>query len=98
MNQHENPFYPADAVAMQRAHARIVASFPIAKVYQAQIPTYPSGYWLFGFASKSIHPIRDVDFDSWLQLGIETKYYNPNLHRGSFALPNYVEKILRKVE
>ena len=50
VNQHENPFYPADAVAMQRAHARIVASFPIAKVYQAQIPTYPSGYWLFGFA------------------------------------------------
>ena len=98
VNQHENPFYPADAVAMQRAHARIVASFPIAKVYQAQIPTYPSGYWLFGFASKTIHPIRDVDFDSWLQLGIETKYYNPNLHRGSFALPNYVEKILRKVE
>lgn len=98
VNQHENPFYPADAVAMQRAHARIVASFPIAKVYQAQIPTYPSGYWLFGFASKSIHPIRDVNFDSWLKLGIETKYYNPNLHRGSFALPNYVEKILRKVE
>ena len=98
VNQHENPFYPADAVAMQRAHARIVASFPIAKVYQAQIPTYPSGYWLFGFASKTIHPIRDVDFDSWLQLGIETKYYNPNLHRGSFALPSYVEKILRKVE
>ena len=98
VNQHENPFYPADAVAMQRAHARIVASFPIAKVYQAQIPTYPSGYWLFGFASKTIHPIRDVNFDSWVKLGIETKYYNPNLHRGSFALPNYVEKILRKVE
>ena len=98
VNQHENPFYPADAVAMQRAHARIVASFPIAKVYQAQIPTYPSGYWLFGFSSKTIHPIRDVDFDSWKKLGIETKYYNPNLHRGSFTLPSYVEKILRKVE
>ncbi len=98
VNQHENPVYPADAVAMQRAHARIVSSFPISRVYQAQIPTYPSGYWLFGFASKKIHPVKDADFDAWNRLGIETKYYNTNLHRGSFALPSYVEKILRKVE
>ena len=51
VNQHESPFYPDDAYAMQRAHKRIVESFPISKVYQAHIPTYPSGHWLFGFAS-----------------------------------------------
>ena len=52
VNQHESPFYDEDAVACQRAHKRIVESFPISKVYQAHIPTYPSGHWLFGFASK----------------------------------------------
>ena len=47
VNQHESPFYPEDAVACQRAHKRIVESFPISKVYQAHIPTYPSGHWLY---------------------------------------------------
>jgi spermidine synthase len=52
INQHESPFYAADAKACQRAHKLIVESFPISKVYQAHIPTYPSGHWLFGFSSK----------------------------------------------
>ena len=52
VNQCESPFYEEDARASQRAHKRIVESFPISKVYQVHIPTYPSGHWLFGFASK----------------------------------------------
>ena len=98
VNQHESPFYPNDAVAMQRAHKRIVDSFPISKVYQAHIPTYPSGHWLFGFASKRYHPLADQDADRWKALGIQTRYYNEQLHKGAFALPNYVEKMLEKVE
>ena len=98
VNQHENPFYVNDAIAMQRAHKRIVSSFPISRVYQLHIPTYPSGHWLFGFASKARHPINDADFDGWDRLGIATRYYNTKLHRGSFALPNYVEDLLRDVE
>lgn len=98
VNQHESPFYHDDAIAMQRAHKRIVQSFPISRVYQAHIPTYPSGHWLFGFASKQYHPIRDLDKAAWGKLGLNTKYYNPNLHIGSFALPNYVEELLREVE
>lgn len=56
VNQHESPFYAEDAEACKRAHKRIVESFPISRVYQAHIPTYPSGHWLFGFASKKYHP------------------------------------------
>ena len=98
VNQHESPFYPNDAVAMQRAHKRIVESFPISKVYQAHIPTYPSGHWLFGFASKRYHPLTDQDAARWKALGLRTRYYNEQLHRGAFALPNYVEEMLEKVE
>ena len=32
VNQHESPFYPEDAAACQRAHKRIVESFPISRV------------------------------------------------------------------
>lgn len=98
VNQHESPFYTEDAIAMQRAHKRIVESFPVSKVYQAHIPTYPSGHWLFGFASKKYHPVHDLAATRWNALGFGTEYYNTRLHVGAFALPNYVEELLRDVE
>ncbi|MCL2018707.1 MAG: polyamine aminopropyltransferase [Oscillospiraceae bacterium] len=98
VNQHESPFYKNDANAMQRAHKRITETFPISKVYQAHIPTYPSGHWLFGFASKKLHPINDLNPASWNSLGLDTRYYNTQLHYGCFALPTYVEEMLRNVE
>lgn len=98
VNQHESPFYPEDAVACQRAHKRIVESFPISRVYQAHIPTYPSGHWLFGFASKKYHPVHDLDGARWNLLGIKTRYYTTRLHGGAFMLPAYVEELLRDVE
>jgi spermidine synthase len=98
VNQHESAFYLDDAVAMQRAHKRIVESFPISRVYQAHIPTYPSGHWLFGFASKKYHPIEDLKAVKWNAQGFKTRYYNTQLHVGAFALPNYVEELLKDVE
>ncbi|MGN1386990.1 MAG: polyamine aminopropyltransferase [Bacillus sp. (in: firmicutes)] len=98
VNQHESPFYEEDVQAMQRAHKRIVECFPISRVYQAHIPTYPSGHWLFGFASKKYHPVADLKEAAWKQNGIRTKYYNSKLHVGAFYLPTYVEELLKSVE
>ena len=93
VNQHESPYYAEDAKAMQRAHRRIREFFHICRVYQVHIPTYPSGHWLFGFASKNIDPLN-ADADRWNSLGIKTKYYNTDLHKGCFAIPNYVKELL----
>ena len=98
VNQHESPFYPEDAKAMRGAHRRIRSAFPVSRVYQAHIPTYPSGHWLFGFASKGLHPVHDLDAGAWESLGIATRYYNTHLHRGAFALPTYVEDQLKQDE
>lgn len=98
VNQHQSPFYDDDRLETQKAHKRIVESFPISRVYHAHIPTYPSGYWLFGYASKRYHPVNDIDVERWNARGIETRYYTTNLHCGCFALPAYVEKMLEKVE
>ena len=73
-------------------------SFPISRVYQAHIPSYPSGYWLFGYASKKYHPVDDLRVEAWKDLKIDTRYYTTNLHRGCFALPAYVERLLEDVE
>ena len=98
VNQHESPFYDEDATACQRAHKRIVESFPISRVYQAHIPTYPSGHWLFGFASKKYHPLRDLQEARWNLRGLSCKYYTTTLHKGAFYLPAYVEELLKNVE
>ena len=98
VNQHESPFYEEDALACQRAHRNITESFPISRVYQAHIPTYPSGHWLFGFASKKYHPLRDLREKEWNDRGITTRYYTTTLHKGAFYLPAYVEELLKDVE
>ena len=98
INQNESPFYTEEAFQCQRMHKRIVETFPICRVYQAHIPSYPSGHWLFGFASKKYHPLDDLDKVAWKLKGIRTKYYEPRLHAGVFALPAYVEELLEDVE
>ncbi len=98
INQNESPFYEEEAFQCQRMHKRILETFPISKVYQAHIPSYPSGHWLFGFASKKYHPVRDLNAEKWLEKKINTKYYQPSLHKGVFALPVYVEELLKDVE
>lgn len=94
VNQHESAYYDYYANSMRRAHKRIEEYFPVCKVYQANIPTYPSGHWLFGFASKQEDPIKGLNKEYWEQLGINTRYYNTGIHSGSFALPTYINDIL----
>ena len=96
VNQHESTFYTSYANSMKRAHSRIKSTFPIALVYQAHIPTYPSGHWIFGFASKKYDPRNDLKAVWWNILGIKTKYYNTILHTGCFAIPNNVRDQLRE--
>ena len=98
VNQQGSPFYAEDAEAMQRSHKRIVNTFPISKVYQAHIPTFAAGYWLFGFASKKYHPINDLNAESWSALNLRTRYYTPRLHVGAIALPAFLEDMLVEVE
>lgn len=96
INQHESPYYSEHSRTVQKAHKQITTVFPYSTVYQCHIPSYPSGHWLFGFASKKYDPIKDMDADKWNELGLKTKYYNTDLHMGSFYLPNYVKELLNQ--
>ena len=98
VNQQGSPFYAEDASAMQRSHKRIAETFPISRVFQAHIPTYAAGYWLFGFASKKYHPIDDLNKEAWNALGLKTRYYTTRLHVGAFYLPAFLEEFLKDVE
>ncbi|MBP3272899.1 MAG: polyamine aminopropyltransferase [Ruminococcus sp.] len=96
--QHGSPFFDEDEDACRAMHRKAYRSFPISRVYQAHIPTCPSGYWLFGFASKKYHPLHDLDAERWNARGLKTWYYTTNLHTGAFMLPRYVEDLLEEEE
>lgn len=98
VNQHESPYYKEDARMAREIYQKTQAVFPIDRIYQGHIPTYPSGHWLFGFLSKRYDPLADLDELRWNARGIHTRYYNTDLHRGAFALPNYVLKLLAPQE
>jgi len=92
VNQAESPAYLADLV--RGIAAKLKAIFPKVFFYQAHIPTYPSGHWLFGFASKKFHPLKDFQEKRYHADHMQFKYYNSDLHFGSFALPTYVRELI----
>lgn len=96
--QHGSPFYDEDEDNCRSMHRKASHSFKLSRVFQAHIPTCSSGYWLFGFASKKYHPIKDMDAAKWNSRGIKTWYYTTNLHKGAFMLPKYVEDMLIEEE
>ena len=96
--QHGSPFFDEDEETCRAMHKKAFRSFPISRVDQAHIPTCPSGYWLFGFASKKYHPLKDLDAKRWKDRQIKTWYYTTNLHMGAFMLPKYVEDLLEEEE
>ena len=94
VNQHESPFYNEYREIVKKTHDKLKRTFEFAEVYQAHIPTYPSGHWLFGFASKKFKG-TDIAETEWQKHGIDCKYYNPKLHLGAFALPTYVKEMMK---
>lgn len=96
VNQSESPQWTPQYV--KGIHKKLSAIFPIFSFYQAFIPTYPSGHWLFGFASKNLHPIDDQKPNRWLEKKLNTSYYNIEIHKASFALPNFIHQLLEEDE
>jgi len=88
ITQSESPFYDPEIqrsmFANQRPHFRKL------HMYLFSTLTYPGGLWSFGFATKGPCPLRDFNNERFAAAGIETRYYNPQLHRAAFALPTFV--------
>ncbi len=100
-----HPHQPAREPLLPRGRRRLPAGpqkhcgeLPHQQGVPAHIPTYPSGHWLFGFASKKYHPLRDLDETRWNMRSIPCHYYTTTLHKGAFYIPAYVEELLKHVE
>ncbi|NLB73457.1 MAG: polyamine aminopropyltransferase [Firmicutes bacterium] len=85
--QTESPFYYRDLLA--RVSKTLKGIFPIVKTYVTVMPTYPGALWTFTLASKEYDPVECVR-----RLDLETRFYTPELHKASFALPRLVKDIV----
>jgi len=90
--QSESPFFHGEI--QRHMYRNLRSAFPIVEMYQAFIPTYPSGLWSFAFASKRYHPVRDFRQEAALNRPFATNYYNEDLHLGAFMLPSFVKTTL----
>lgn len=86
--QTDNPWFKADLI--HQVFHDVKDIFPVTKLYTANIPTYPSGLWTFTMGSKIHNPLK-VKNERFTE--IETKYYTPELHFASFALPKFVKEL-----
>jgi spermidine synthase len=94
VSQGESPFYQTE---MQTKLVQILHdTFPIVSIYNFNNMTYPGGLWSFTFGSKKYHPTKDFTETRVAESGLEFQYYNKEIHRGSFALPNFQRKHIAK--
>lgn len=91
VQQTESPFYHQPLVS--HLFKDIGSLFPITRLYLAQIPLYPSGTHCFTIGSKKYDPCS-VDTAKLPDIG-ETRYWNRDIQKSCFVLPNYVQQLLK---
>jgi spermidine synthase len=83
--QSKSPYLDRDLIREVLGIIRSI--FPIALLYTAAIPTYPSGLWSFVLGSKLHHPLT---FDEGRAKKLATRYYSSEIHRAAFILPRQI--------
>lgn len=96
VTQSSNPFVQKQEFA--EAMRALASAFPIATCYLIAVPTYTCGHLALGWASEQLEP--DVPVQELARradaIGLETRYYTPEVHRAAFALPRYVAELMPK--
>jgi spermidine synthase len=95
VTQNGVPFMQGDELVSSVGHFRSL--FADAGAYVISCPTYALGFMTLGWASDDADLRRQsmetisARFDA---LAIDTQYYNPATHIASFALPNFIVKLI----
>jgi spermidine synthase len=87
--QTDTPWFKQDLI--RQVFRDISSTFPIARLYTASIPTYPSGLWSFTIGSKKYDPL---EVDETKLKRFDTRYYRPEMHKALFQLPQFVQELV----
>ncbi len=89
--QTESPLFMSDVFKDAIRDLRNVFGPDSVNPMLAVIPSYPGGLWSFGFCSETKNPHQSVSFD---RLPKDLKYYSPEMHKASIAMPPFVKELL----
>jgi spermidine synthase len=94
VTQNGVPFLQADE--LRGTMAAFGALFRDASCYTATIPTYAGGPMAFGWGTDGGARKVDVETltDRFQTAGIDTRYYDPQVHKAAFVLPRYISKLI----
>jgi spermidine synthase len=86
--QSGSPYFQQDLLA--RVHRSFRDLFPVARIYLSGVISY-GGLWAFSLGSKKYDPLQGPCREFPLE---NLKYYTPQIHKGAFILPKYLEELL----
>ena len=90
------PFMQGDEVT--NTYQRLSKLYNEASFYVAPVPTYAGGFMSLAWATDNEalrkQSVADIQarYDA---AGFATRYYNPEVHVASFALPNYIRVLMK---
>jgi spermidine synthase len=91
-SQAGSPFYEISTIKNLFAITKKI--FPVVEVCLFNNLTYPGGLWAFTFATKGLHPLRDFKPSRVKAAKLKLRWYNAEIHAGSFALPTFLKKTI----
>jgi spermidine synthase len=99
VTQGESPTFNSDTFVELNACLKDLFGKEGVKTLLFQAPTYPSGIWSFQIASNgSINPTAPIaEQANAFETNNALHYYNQQLHKGAFELPNYVKRMLHEL-
>jgi len=97
VNQNGVPFMQPDEVAM--TYWRRKKSFKDVGFYLAAVPSYYGGFMTLGWATNN-KKLRETTLATLTKrfkaARLKTKYYTPEVHRGAFALPQFIQGYIKQ--
>lgn len=81
-----------------QTYQRMKPLFADASLYLTQVPTYAAGFMTLGWGCHSVEPRRTTVEEVSRRVAerdLLTRYYRPDVHVASFALPGYIAALTR---
>ncbi len=91
--QTEYPLLVKDTV--RQIYSALAEVFPLRFMYTGIVPTYPTGLWSYGFASKGPHPLKDFKRERADRMENQLRYYSGGIHQSAFVLPPFIRDLIR---
>ncbi len=96
IQQMASPFFMPEVFV--KGFHNLMKVFPCVSPLLVAAPFYVSSDWALAFASPSPEFFKKELPEGWWTPPGRLKYYNPEVHRASFLLPNYIKELLEMAQ